>query len=73
MKKLITLLGVAAAGGLVYANHQRGRELTLDDLKLTARELLGVAKERAAEVKDRTEKQVVHDVAQNVADATARH
>lgn len=71
MKKLITLLGVAAAGGLVYVNNQRGRELSLDDLRLTARELLGTAKRRAIEVKDRSEQRVVHDVATNVADATA--
>ena len=70
MKKLITLLGVAAAGGLVYANNQRGRQLTLEDLKLTAGELLGTAKQRAIEVKDRTEKKMVHDVASKVADAT---
>jgi hypothetical protein len=70
MKKLMTLVGVAAAGGLVYANNQRGRQLTLEDLKLTARELFGTAKRRAIEVKDRSEKRMVHDVASNVADAT---
>jgi hypothetical protein len=70
MKKLITLVGVAAAGGLVYVNNQRGRQLTLEDLKLTARELMGTAKQRAIEVKDRTEKKMVHDVASKVADAT---
>jgi hypothetical protein len=70
MKKLMTLVGVAAAGGLVYANNQRGRQLTLDDLVLTARELLGSAKQRAIEVKDRSEKRMVHDVASQVADAT---
>ncbi len=70
MKKLITLVGVAAAGGLVYANNQRGRQLTLDDLKLTARELFCTAKRRAIEVKDRSEKRMVHDVASKVADAT---
>jgi hypothetical protein len=70
MKKLMTLVGVAAAGGLVYANNQRGRQLTLDDLVLTVRELLGSAKQRAIEVKDRSEKRMVHDVASKVADAT---
>ena len=70
MKKLMTLVGVAAAGGLVYANNQRGRQLTLDDLVLTARELFGTAKRRAIEVKDRSEKRMVHDVASKVADAT---
>lgn len=72
MKKLI-LLGLVAIGGLIYANSRRRRRLTLDDLLLTARELLGMAKRRAVEVKDRAEKQVVHDVAQNLADATAQH
>jgi hypothetical protein len=70
MKKLIALAGVAAAGGLVYVNNQRGRQLTLEDLKLTGRELLGSAKRRAIEVKDRSEKRMVHDVASKVADAT---
>jgi hypothetical protein len=70
MKKLITLVGVAAAGGLVYANNQRGRQLTLQDLGFTARELIGTVKQRAIDVKDRTEKRMVHDVASKVADAT---
>jgi hypothetical protein len=76
MKKLISfvgLAGIATIGGVIYANSRRGRPLTLDNLRLTALDLLGMAKDRATELKDRAEKQVVHDVAQNLADATATH
>jgi hypothetical protein len=52
----------------VYVNNQRGRQLTLQDLELTARELLGSAKQRAIEVKDRSERRI-HDGATKVADA----
>jgi hypothetical protein len=73
LSSLVGLVGIATIGGVIYANNRRGRQLTLDNLRLTALDLLGTAQERTTEMKDRAEKQVVHDVAQNLADATAPH
>lgn len=72
MMKLLTFLGIAGAGTILYMNNKRGRNLTFDNFKKTGRELFSTAKDRAAQVKDR-EKEVLHGVATRVADATEVH
>jgi hypothetical protein len=70
--RTVTVIALAAVGGFLYVHRRRGGKLTLASLRDTALDLLGSVKQRAAEVKDRTEKEVIHDVASNLAEATAQ-
>lgn len=65
-----TYIGLAAVGGFLYLHQRRGGEMTLASMRDTLRDLFGIAKERAAEIKERTERGVVHDVASEVAATT---
>jgi hypothetical protein len=66
------MIGLAAIGGFLYLHKQRGGELTLESFKRTARELFGRLKTEATELKDRAEKQMTHEVASTVANATGQ-
>jgi hypothetical protein len=71
--KLRMIIGLAAIGGLVYLNKRRGGEFTLESFKRTVSELFGRAKAQVKELKDRTEAQVTHKVANSTAKATGPH
>ncbi len=69
--KVRTMLGLAAVGGLLYAHRRRGGEWTLESLKDSAYELLGLAKTKAREVRARV-RDNARDVAERAEDIVER-
>ena len=69
--KLRYVIPMAAAGGFLFLHFRRGGTFSLDSMRDTARDLFGTAKESAIEAKEVAERDIVHDVAETLADATA--
>ena len=65
--KLRTIVEIAAVGGLLYAHRRRGGEWTIDSFRQSAIDLFGGTKQEPT----RSERDVVHEVAKTVAEATA--
>lgn len=68
--KLRYIVPMAAAGGFLFVHFRRGGTLSLESMRDTARDLFGTAKESAIEAKEVVERDIVHDVAETLADAT---